>query len=209
MTAIATAILHLPAALVLVLAFLLPALEASLLFGLVVPGEIAVLLAGVTAHQGSLPLWAVIVVAVAGAVVGDNTGYLLGRRFGRRLVSRLPRRLVRPEHLERGEALLRRLGGRAVLVGRFTAALRALVPSLAGMSGVRYREFTLYNFVGGLVWAGGVAVLGFLAGASYRVVEHRLGLGSAALLAVLVVAGAVVGLRARRLRRRNGLGVPV
>ena len=73
-------ILSLPGWLVLVLVFAFPALEASAFVGFVFPGEIAVILGGVAASRGTVPLWAVIAAAVAGAIIGDSAGYLIGRR---------------------------------------------------------------------------------------------------------------------------------
>ncbi|MFG1953536.1 DedA family protein [Micromonospora sp. NPDC048830] len=170
-------LLGLSPALVLALVLVLPALEASTFLGLVVPGETAVLVGGALAHEGRLPLWAVVVAAFAGAVAGDQTGYLVGRRYGRRLLARMPRRLVRSAELRWALDLVRRRGAVAVVVGRWVAALRALVPGIAGLSGLHRRTFTVANIAGGAVWAVAVAVLGYLAGASYRQLERRLGLG--------------------------------
>src|SRR5260370_28204813 len=87
-------ILSLPGWLVLALVFAFPALEASAFVGFVFPGEVAVILGGVAAWRGTVPLWAVIAAAVAGAVLGDSAGYLIGRRWGDRLlhgtIGRLP-----------------------------------------------------------------------------------------------------------------------
>jgi len=187
----------LPPWLVLTVVLLLPALEASALVGLVVPGEIAVLVGGVVAHAGSLPLWAVIVAAVCGAVLGDQIGYTVGRRYGRRVLDRLPRRLRRSGDVERALDLVRRRGALAVLLGRWAAALRALVPGIAGMSGLRRGRFTVANVIGGTLWAGTVSVLGYVAGASYGVLEHRLGMAGGVVLAVVVVAVTVWMVRAR------------
>ena len=195
-------LVRLPAWLVLTLAFVLPALEASTFAGLVVPGEIAVLIGGVVAHDGALPLWSVVVAAVAGAVSGDQIGYLVGRRYGPRLTDRMPARVRRSGDVDRALDLLRRRGAPAVALGRWVAVLRALVPGLAGMSGLRRMPFTVANVLGGALWATTVAVLGYLAGASYRALEHRLGLGSEILLGVLVLGGALWWWRARR-RRAN------
>ncbi|MFE9202355.1 DedA family protein [Micromonospora sp. NPDC007230] len=192
----------LPPALVLALVFLLPALEASTFLGLLVPGEIAVLVGGVLAHEGRLPLWAVIVAAIAGAALGDQVGYLVGRRYGRRLLDRAPRRFVRSGELQRALDLLRRRGALAVVLGRWAAALRALVPGLAGTSHMPHRTFTVANIAGGTLWAVTVAVLGYLAGASYRLLERRLGWGGEVVLAVVVLLVVIRVIRSRRAARR-------
>jgi membrane-associated protein len=77
-------LLGLPPVLVLLAALLFPAVEASALVGLVVPGETAVFIAGLTAHGGHPPLWAVVAAASVGAVVGDQVGFRVGRRLGPR-----------------------------------------------------------------------------------------------------------------------------
>ncbi len=195
-------ILTLPAWLVLALVFLLPALEASAFAGFVVPGEVAVILGGAAAWRGTVPLWAVIAAAVAGAVVGDSAGYLIGRRWGDQLlhgtIGRLPviRRHL-DKHLESARAYVRRRRGAAVFFGRFTAALRVLVPGLAGMSQVEYPVFLAYNVAGGALWGTGMAALGYLAGASYQHVEKIAGRAGLGLLALIVA-----GLVASRLLRR-------
>lgn len=195
---------QLPTWLVLTVVCLLPALEASTFLGLVVPGETAVIIGGVVAHAGGLPLWAVMLAAAFGAVVGDQVGFVVGRRFGPALLARLPRRLRRPEQIERTLALIRRRGAVAVILGRWTAAFRALMPGIAGMSRMSRSHFTLANVVGGAIWAVLVAGGGFLAGASYHLLAQRLGLVSAVLLGVLVVTVTIaLVVRHRRHRRRT------
>lgn len=193
-------ILGLPAAVALGLVFLLPALEASVFLGVVVPGEIGVILGGVLANQHRLPLAAVLAAGIAGAVLGDSVGYLVGARYGQTLLLRLPKRLVKPESLDRTSDTIRRLGGRAVFVGRFTAALRALVPGMAGMAGMRYRTFLPWNVLGGVSWATSFVVLGYAAGSQYRRVEQYANYAGLAILAAVI---AVLLLRHRRNMRRD------
>jgi membrane-associated protein len=194
--------LGLPPWVVLALAFLVPALEASSLLGVVLPGEVTVLLGGVLAHGGRLSLAAVIAAAAGGAVIGDNIGFLIGRRYGGSLTARVPRWVLKPRDVARATSLVRRLGGTAVVVGRFISPLRTLVPGLAGMGGMGYREFAVFNIAGGLLWAAAVAILGYLAGAGYHAVEQRLGLGSEIVLGLVALAGVVTWLR-RRSRRHD------
>jgi membrane-associated protein len=201
-------ILRLPAPLVLVVVFALPALEASTLLGVVVPGELALVLGGALAQQGRVPLWAAVTAGAAGAAVGDSLGYALGHRVGERLLARIPRRLVRPRQVERATALLRRLGGRAVFVGRFTAALRALVPGLAGTAGVPYRTFLGYNLAGGVLWAATFVLLGYAAGPAWRTAERVAGRAGLVPLGVLVAGAAAAALVRRRRSGRHRRPAP-
>jgi membrane-associated protein len=196
-------ILKLPPYVALLLVFLLPAVEASIFVGVVVPGEIGVILGGVLANQHKLALAAVLGAGIGGAIIGDSIGYWVGERYGERLLARVPDRLVKPENIQRSQETIRRLGGRAVFVGRFTAALRALVPGLAGVSKMPYRRFLAWNALGGATWATGFVILGYLAGSQYKRIEryaNYIGLG----LLVAIVGFFV--LRHFRAKRRTSDG---
>jgi membrane-associated protein len=185
----------------LALLFTLPALEAPAFLGLVLPGELALLLGGVLAHQGRIPLGAALAVGVAGAVAGDTAGYWIGRHWGPRLLtSRLGRR-VGPARLHTVEGLLLRGGGWPLMVGRCTAGARVLLPGLAGMVGLRYRTFVLWTGMAATVWAAAHVLLGYAAGAGWRQV-HQL-TGQVGLALVLAVA---VGLAVAWLLRRPARG---
>ena len=192
---------------VYLLVFLLPFVECSLFVGFVFPGETALLLGGVLA-SGALPggstvdVVALCVLATLGAVLGDSVGYAVGRRYGPAVQRSRMGRAVGEQRWRTAEAFLRRRGGPAVFLGRFTALLRALVPSAAGMSHLPFRTFLLWNAVGGLVWANGAVLAGYLAGASYERVEGYLGKGALVLTGVLVLAAVAWHL----VRRRRGHG---
>jgi undecaprenyl-diphosphatase len=183
-------ILGLPPLIALALVFLLPALEASAFVGVLLPGEIGVILGGVLANQHKLPLAAVLVAGIAGAIIGDSIGYWVGKRYGERILAKLPNRMLKPEHVERAEESVRKFGGKAVFVGRFTAALRALVPGMAGMARIHYGRFLAWNALGGAVWAAAFVILGYLAGSQYKTIEHYanyIGLGLLAAIGVFLL----------------------
>ena len=194
-------ILHLPPLVVLVLVFVFPAAEASIFVGVVVPGEIGIVLGGVLANQHKLPLWAVLGAAVAGAIIGDSIGYWVGSRYGEWILRHLPNRVIDEAKIKRAEDVVRRWGGRAVFVGRFTAALRALVPGTAGMSGIHYRKFLLWNVLGGSVWAVSYVMIGYLAGSQYQRIERYANYIGIALVVVIVV---VLVIRHRRRTPHRG-----
>lgn len=186
--------------------FLGPALESSAFVGFVFPGEIAVLLGGVLAYQGRLALGAAIGAAVAGAIVGDTVGYWVGREWGHQILRGIGRRIPFlkhrvDEHLERARAYLRRRGGIAVLVGRFTAALRVMVPGLAGMADMHYPTFLAYNALGGAVWGTAFVLLGYFAGAAWERVAGYASTAGLVLLALVVLG--LVGVRVSRAIREG------
>lgn len=174
----------------------LAGLEAAAFVGLVIPGELAMLLGGFLAFSGRVSLPVMAAVAAVAAVVGDSLGYEIGRRFGPALrASRLGAR-IGDARWERAERYVAEHGGKAVFLGRFVGVLRALVPAIAGTVGMPYRTFLPYNAAGGLIWAPGFVLLGYLAGASYRRVAAIAGQAGLVLAVLLVLVGGI-GLAAR------------
>jgi membrane-associated protein len=172
---------------VYLLVFLVPALEASVFVGFVLPGETAVLLGGVLAYEHRVSLTGILIVAIAGAVIGDSIGYFVGRRFGAPLQQSRLGRIVGKKRWQASEDFLRRRGGPSVFLGRWTALLRALVPAAAGMAKLPYRTFLIWNVAGGVAWATAIVFAGYAAGNAYRRLEHYLGPGAFVILAVIVI----------------------
>ena len=201
-TSLLQQLLHVPAPVVLAVVAALVFGEAAVFLGFVFPGETAVLLAGFVASTGRLSVVLLAVVVVVAAIVGDSVGYEVGKRYGPRLMrTRLFRR--HEQRVESARGFLDGRGASAIFVGRFTAFLRAVTPGLAGLSGMRYRRFLVYNAAGGVVWGIGCVVAGYLAGSSYQRVAHYLGQGGAVAAGVLVVAALVVWRVAKRRRHHD------
>jgi membrane-associated protein len=193
-------ILRLPPLVALALVFLLPASDASAFLGVVLPGGVGVILGGVPANQHKLPL-AALVAGVAGAIIGDSIGCAVERRYGKTLLSRIPNRVLKPGHVQRAEDSIRHYGGKSVFLGRFTAAPRALVPALAGMTRLPYRRFLAWNALGGLIWVCAFVVLGYPPGSQYQQIGHYandIGIG------LLVAIASVVHVRHRRTVAHDG-----
>ncbi|MFY9783926.1 MAG: DedA family protein [Acidimicrobiales bacterium] len=181
----------LPGALVYGLVVLLVFSETALFVGFILPGEIAVIVAGVVASKGHVNVVTLCVLVVVAAIAGDSVGYEVGRRYGERLLT-LPIIHKRRAAIERSLEGLRRRGSIYVFVGRFTALLRAIMPGLAGMSPMSYRRFLVANASGALVWGVSCTLLGYFAGSALDSIERYSGWAGAAVL-ILVVAF-VVGL---------------
>jgi membrane protein DedA with SNARE-associated domain len=187
--------------------FTLPALEAPAFLGLVLPGEVALLLGGVLAQQGRIPLPAALAVGIGGALAGDSAGYWIGRRWGPRLLaSRLGRR-VGPARLHRVESVLLR-GGWALFIGRCTAGVRVVLPGLAGTLGLRYRTFALWTGVAATGWAVAHVLLGYVAGAGWRHAHQLTGRVGIVLLLAVVAGVAAAWLLRRDRPDRSPTGEP-
>ncbi|MGO4670343.1 DedA family protein [Bosea sp. 2RAB26] len=131
--------------------------------GAPLPGESALIFAGVLASRGELSLSAVLFNAWVGAVLGDNFGYLIGRTFGRAVILKHGSRIgLTPERFNHVEAVFARYGPATVAAARFVNILRQFNGIAAGTTGMDWRRFLLFNALGGALW---VAVWG--AGAFY------------------------------------------
>ena len=201
MSSLLDGILGLDPLLILAVTGLLVFAEDAIFVGFVIPGETAAVLAGVGAGLGHIALPLSLVVVVVAAIAGDSVGYEVGRRFFGPRVLTLPLLERHAKRIEGARAFLRRRGGIAVFLGRFTAFFRAMMPALAGASHMPYRTFLLWNAFGGVIWGSVFVVVGYIAGASYHQVEKQVGRGIAVGLVVVVVAGLVVW-RVRSERRR-------
>ena len=174
--------------------------EAAILVGMVLPGETALLVAGVFCASGKLNLWVMMIVAAVCAIAGDSVGYEFGKKFGPSLRRSRLGQWVGEHRWAAVDGFLHRHGGKAVLLGRLTALFRALVPSMAGMSGMRYRTFLAWNAAGGLIWAPGCVLLGYAFSKSLGVVGETLTWAPLAIVALIVVVAVV---RHQRKRRRE------
>jgi membrane protein DedA with SNARE-associated domain len=196
-------VLGAPAWLVYVIVGLVVLAEDALFVGFVLPGETLAIIGGVTASLGHTSLATVLIVVVLAAVVGDSIGYEIGRLFGPRIVGH---RFfdTRRKRLDSAQDFLRRRGGSAVFLGRWTAFFRAVMPALAGLSGMRYRVFLPWNALGGIAWGGAAVTAGYFAGESYQRVETWLGQGAAVVVGLVVLVALAVW--AVRRHRREAAG---
>ncbi len=150
--------------------------ESGILIGLVLPGDSLLFTAGLLASQQKfgLNIFAIAGGAFVAAVLGDQTGYWLGRRFGPSLFRRPDSRLFKQEYVERSKEFFDRHGAKTIVLARFVPVVRTLTPMLAGIGEMDRRTFTLYNVIGGGVWAIGVSVAGYFLGKTVPSIDKYL-----------------------------------
>ena len=179
-------------------------LETGAGVGLVAPGELAVVIGGVTAGQGHTDLALLIAVVWCCAVAGDITSYGLGRRLGRGFVL-AHGHLVRltPARLAQVEMFLGRHGGKTIIVGRFIGPIRAMAPFVAGASGMPARRFIPATFIAAGIWSVTFCLLGYVFWQSFDQAVELAKQGSFVLMAV-IATGVILALGYQRLRTREG-----
>jgi len=173
--------------------------------GIPLPGETAVIFGGLAASQGRLSIVAVIVVAAAGAIIGDNVGFVIGRKGGRRLLERPGRFYAeRQRMLAVGDPFFERHGPKAVFLGRWITGLRVWTSWLAGASDMRWPTFLVWNALGGTAWATSVALAAYYGGNGAKQVFSKIGLYGIPVALVVFALFAAWWLR----RRRRNAGPP-
>jgi membrane protein DedA with SNARE-associated domain len=173
--------------------------------GLPVPGETALLAAGVLASRGKLQIELVIALAAAAAIIGDNIGYLIGRKGGRWLLERpgafeRQRRLV----LAWGEPFFERHGPKAVFLGRFILGLRVWASWLAGATRMRWRSFLVWNALGGICWATVMGLLAYFLGHAAGNLIKTFGIFGLVAVVAALLAGYLAHRRHSRRKMREG-----
>ncbi|MGJ5804858.1 DedA family protein [Streptomyces europaeiscabiei] len=136
--------------------------ESGLLIGFFLPGDSLLFTAGMLIATDVLdfPLWAAIVLICVSAIVGDQVGYMFGKKVGPALFKRPDSRLFKQENVTKAHEFFEKHGPKSLVLARFVPIVRTFTPIIAGVSGMRYRTFLIFNVVGGILWGAGVTLLG-------------------------------------------------
>lgn len=140
--------------------------ETGLLVGFLLPGDTLLIITGLLTFAGVIEIdiwWVCLAIGVA-AFLGGEAGYLIGHKFGPSIFERKESGLFSRENVERTNRFFERFGGISVILARFIPILRTFVPVAAGVGHMGYRKYTLYNFIGAMIWGAGLTLFGFLIG---------------------------------------------
>ena len=164
--------------------------ETALIIGLVLPTEPTLVVATAFALQGHFSFGSVVGAAVLGAALGDSAGFMIGRWGGARVlggrgrVARMARR-----HQDRALELFEKHAGLSVSLARMVPFVRTLMPLVAGSTGVAYRRFLAFDFLGIIGWAFLGLGIAYAGARSWEIGVGSVGLGWATLGgAILIVA---------------------
>jgi membrane-associated protein len=176
------------------------------LFTAFLPGDSLLFTIGLFAAQPNdplgLPLPLVLVVLTAAAFLGNVVGYEIGRAAGTPLYNRNGR-FIKQEYFHRTTHFFDRYGNRALVLGRFVPIVRTFITVVAGVGKMDRRRFFTYSFVGALLWAIGVTVLGYFLG-QFAFVKNNLELMLLLIVAVSLIPMGIEYLRHRSRTRAGG-----
>ena len=150
--------------------------ETGLAIGFFLPGDSLLVVCGLFAAAGKLNVWLMWVLLFVAAVIGDAVGYYSGRKVGPAVFSRPKSRFFNPKHLQKAHAFYEKHGGKTIILARFVPIVRTFAPIVAGAADMSYRQFAIYNIVGGFAWVTSMLFAGyFLGGIVERLVRSVFG----------------------------------
>ncbi|HEX6189583.1 MAG TPA: VTT domain-containing protein [Pyrinomonadaceae bacterium] len=138
--------------------------ETGLAVGFFLPGDSLLVVAGLFAATGKLNLAVLLLTLFVAAVVGDGVGYYTGARLGPRIFKREKSLLFRPSHLLKAHTFYEKYGGKTIIIARFVPIVRTFAPIVAGAAKMPYRNFVVYNVVGGFLWVFSMILAGYFLG---------------------------------------------
>ncbi|WP_055492006.1 DedA family protein [Streptomyces sp. TP-A0356] len=178
--------------------------ESGLLIGFFLPGDSLLFTCGllITSKQLNFPLWGAIALICVAAVLGDQVGYMFGKKVGPSLFKRPDSRLFKQENVTKAHEFFEKYGPKSLVLARFVPVVRTFTPIIAGVSGMKYRSFVVFNVIGGVLWGAGVTLLGSWLG-NIGFVKNNIEAILILIVLVSVVPIAIEFLRARSKARKN------
>ena len=140
--------------------------ETGLLVGFFLPGDSLLFVAGAlaAAYPDRLNIGVLIMLLCIAAITGDAVGYMIGRKVGAGLFNRPDSRFFKREHLLKTQAFYDKHGPKTIVLARFVPIVRTFAPTIAGIAGMKYRNFVIYNVLGGIGWITSMSLLGYFLG---------------------------------------------
>ena len=176
--------------------FLIVFIETGIVFFPFLPGDSLRFAAGFFAHNGGFNIFMLLATAWVAAILGDQCNFMIGHFFGQKIVASGKVKAMTPERVKKTENFLDKWGHLAIFLGRFFPFIRTFVPFLAGMGGMHWRNFVIFNILGGVCWSTLFTLLGYFFGGIPAVQEH-FELVIVGIILVSVIPAAVGALKAK------------
>lgn len=138
--------------------------ETGLFFGFFFPGDSLLFTAGILASQGIFNIYLLIIFCIIAAILGDSVGYWSGKKYGRRLFERDAGFFFKKKRIKEAEEFYEKYGKYTIIIARFVPVVRTFAPIVAGIGKMHYSTFISYNIFGGILWVGGITLLGYVFG---------------------------------------------
>ena len=176
--------------------FLIIFVETGVVFFPFLPGDSLLFASGFFASTGEFNIFALLGVAWAAAILGDQCNFMIGHFFGSKIIASGKVKAMTPERMAKSEAFLDKWGKLAIFLGRFFPFIRTFVPFIAGMGGMKWHHFVAFNILGGITWSTVFTLLGYFFGGIPAVQKH-FELVIVGIILVSVIPAAVGAIKAK------------
>lgn len=144
--------------------------ETGLLVGFLLPGDTLLVISGLLSNPElvapngvfGVNVWLVSILIGLAAFAGGEVGYEIGHRGGPKVFERKESGVFSVKNVERTNAFFERFGGLTIILARFVPIVRTFAPVAAGVGHMKRRRYSLYNFIGAVIWGFGLTMLGYV-----------------------------------------------
>ncbi len=183
--------------------FLIIFIETGVVFFPFLPGDSLLFAAGFFANGGGFALPLLLGVAWVAAIVGDQCNFMIGHFFGQKIIASGKVKALTPERVQETSDFLDKWGRAAIFLGRFVPFIRTFVPFFAGMGGMKWHHFVIFNVLGGITWSTLFVLLGYFFGGIPAVQEH-FSLVIIGIILVSVIPAVIAALKASMGSKKDG-----
>lgn len=141
--------------------------ETGLLVGFLLPGDTLLVISGLLTHTSNIfgvNIWVVSLLIGLSAFIGGEVGYYIGHKGGPSVFEKKESGVFSVKNVERTNAFFERFGGLTIILARFVPIVRTFAPVAAGVGHMNKWKYTLYNFIGAVIWGFGLTMFGYLLG---------------------------------------------
>ncbi|HEY6089572.1 MAG TPA: VTT domain-containing protein [Gemmatimonadaceae bacterium] len=175
--------------------------ETGLLIGVFLPGDSLLVTAGLLSARGYLDIYALAPALTLAAICGNSLGYWIGRATGPRVFNRENSLFFNKKHAIRAHEFYEKYGRGTIVLAQFMPIIRTFSPVIAGVGGMRFRQFMIYSVIGAFAWVWSMLAIGFFLGAYIPGIDQHIELVVVTVVFISVLPGLIGGHRARRAKR--------
>jgi membrane-associated protein len=175
--------------------------ETGLLIGVFLPGDSLLVTAGLLAARGYLNVYALAPVLTLAAIFGNSVGYSIGRATGPRVFRRENSLFFNKKHAIRAHEFYEKYGHKTIVLAQFMPIIRTFSPVVAGVGGMRLRDFTTFNVIGAFCWIWSMLGIGYFLGSYIPGIDKHIEIVVVIVIFISILPGLISGYRAKRRRR--------
>jgi len=175
--------------------------ETGLLVGVFLPGDSLLVTAGLLAASGYLNVYALAPLLTVAAICGNSVGYFIGRATGPRIFNRENSLFFNKKHAIRAHEFYAKYGRKTIVLAQFMPIIRTFAPVVAGVGGMKFRQFITFNIIGAVIWIWSMVGIGYFLGSYIPGIDQHIEIVIAIVIFISILPGLISGYRARRAKR--------